>query len=135
VLRTRLGDDVDAWQWGALHLAAPRHPLSTLGAQHAARLDPPAAAMGGEWDTVMCAAHPAGHDFGVTSTSVARYVFDAADWDRSAWIVPLGASGDADSPHYADQQGRWAEGDLVPMRYSWPAIESAATSSVRLRPA
>jgi penicillin amidase len=84
--------------------------------------------MGGEWDTVMCAAHPAGYGFGVTSTSVARYVFDLGDWDASAWIVPLGASGEATDPHFADQQQAWAAGELVPMRYSWAGIDAAASS-------
>jgi penicillin amidase len=134
VLRARLGDDVDAWRWGALHQASPRHPVGLVEPELASRLDPPAVEMGGEWDTVMCAAHPAGHGFGVSSTSVARYVFDAGDWERSAWIVPLGASGDPRSPHFADQQAAWARGELVPMRYEWPAIETAATESVRLSP-
>jgi penicillin amidase len=128
VLRTALGDDVGAWQWGALHRAAPRHPLSALHPDWAGQLDPPSVAIGGEWDTVMCAAHPAGHGFGVTSTSVARYVFDLADWDASAWVVPLGASGEPTDRHFADQQPAWSVGDLVPMRYSWAGIEAGATS-------
>ena len=133
-LRTTLGDDPADWQWGSLHHAAPRHPLTASHPDWHDRLDPPWVAMGGEWDTVMCAAHPAGHGFGVTSTSVARYVFDLADWDASAWIVPLGASGDATSPHFADQQQAWAVGELVPMRYSWADIEATAATTTLLRP-
>jgi penicillin amidase len=135
VLRTSLGDDPTDWQWGALHHAAPRHPLAVLHPEWHDRLDPPSVVVGGEWDTVMCAAHPAGHGFGVTSTSVARYVFDLADWDASAWIVPLGASGDATTPYFADQQQTWAAGELVPMRYSWAGIEATATATTVLRPA
>jgi penicillin amidase len=134
VLRTALGDDAAAWRWGALHLAAPRNPIGATRPAWAAQLDPPTIAMGGEWDTVMCAAHPAGFGFGVTGTSVARYVFDTADWDRSMWIVPLGASGDPGSAHFADQQERWARGELVPMRYSWDSIERAATETTILTP-
>jgi penicillin amidase len=70
----------------------------------------------------------------VTSTSVARYVFDASDWERSAWIVPLGASGDATSPHFADQQASWTRGELVPMRYAWDGIVSHATETLTLTP-
>jgi len=91
--------------------------------------------MGGEWDTVWAAAHPAGYGFGVTTASVARYVFDLGDWDRSAWVVPLGASGDATSPHFADQQAAWAAGELVPMRYGRDGIEAHAESTTTLRPA
>jgi penicillin amidase len=135
VLRTRLGDDPDGWRWGDLHVATPRHPVGVIDPEHARRLDPPSVSMGGEWDTVMCAAHPAGHGFGVSSTSVARYVFDTADWDRSAWIVPLGVSGDPDDAHFADQQAAWARGDVVPMRYSWHSVEATATITTRLTPA
>jgi penicillin amidase len=133
VLRTTIGDDVSAWEWGTLHRAAPRHPLAPLHPEWDGQLDPPTVAMGGEWDTVMCAAHPAGFGFGVTSTSVARYVFDLADWDSSGWIVPLGASGDPRDPHFADQQGAWSVGEVVPMRYSWSGIEAAATDTIVLR--
>jgi len=126
VLRTALGDEAGAWRWGALHVAAPRHPLGRE------ELDSPATEVGGEWDTVMSAAHPAGYGFGVTTASVARYVFDLADWDRSAWVVPLGASGDPTSAHFADQQATWAEGELVAMRWSWDAIEQGAESTARL---
>lgn len=126
VLRTALGDDTDSWRWGALHVAAPRHPLGR------AELDPPAVEMGGEWDTVMSAAHPVGFGFSVSTSSVARYAFDLADWNRSGWVVPLGASGDARSPHFADQQQAWAAGELLPMRFDWDTIAAAAESTTRL---
>jgi penicillin amidase len=126
VLRTALGDEVGGWRWGALHVAAPRHPLGR------ADLDPPTVEMGGEWDTVMSAAHAAGSGFNVTTSSVARYAFDLADWDRSGWVVPLGSSGDPTSPHFADQQSAWAAGELLPMRFSWDAIVSRAESTTRL---
>jgi penicillin amidase len=64
----------------------------------------------------------------VTVTSVARYVFDLADWDESAWIVPLGSSGDPRSPHFADQVGTWAAVRLLPMTYSWDRVEAQAVS-------
>lgn len=133
-LRRRLGDDVDGWRWGALHRSVPTHPLTTREPDWAARLNPPPVELGGEWDTIFAAAHPAGHGFGVTTASVARYVFDLADWDRSGWIVPLGASGEATSAHFADQQRSWAAGDLIPMRYEWGAIAASAESTTTLQP-
>jgi penicillin amidase len=133
-LRRELGDDVDAWRWGALHRCAPHHPLSAVGVAGAAALDPPAVEVGGEWDTVWSTAHPAGYGFGVTTASVARYVYDLAAWDNSAWVVPLGASGDPTSRHFADQQRAWSRGELIPMRYSWDAIEATAATTTTLRP-
>ena len=78
-------------------------------------------------------AHPAGYGFGVTTSSVARYVFDLSDWERCAWVVPLGASGEPTSPHFADQQPRWAAGELLPMSYDWDAIARTADTTTRLR--
>ena len=132
ILRSAQGDDVAAWRWGALHRSAPTHPLSAAHPEWNGRLDPPAVEMGGEWDTVFSTAHAAGHGFGVTSGSVARYVFDLSDWDASRWIVPCGASGDPDSPHFADQRDRWAAGELVPMHYTRAAVDASAESTVHL---
>ena len=73
--------------------------------------------------------------YGLTSTSVARYVFDLGDWEQSAWIVPLGASGHPGSPHYADQAPAWAECRLLPMRYGWAGIARDAESRQTLEPA
>jgi len=134
VLRAGQGDDPGGWSWGALHTCAPRHPLSHLHPDWEGALDPPAVAVGGESDTVMSAGHPVGHGYTVTGTSVARYVFDCSDWDASCWIVPLGASGDATSPHFADQQATWARGELVPMRYSKASVEAATSTATVLRP-
>ncbi len=74
---------------------------------------------------------PLAHDL----MSVARYVFDTSDWDNLAWISPLGACGHPGSPHYADQTSMWAEGDLVPMLYSWDRLAADAESRKTLHPA
>jgi penicillin amidase len=133
-LRHELGDDPAGWRWGSLHRCAPRHPLAGTDPAWAERLNPPPVEVGGEWDTVWSTAFAAGYGFSVTTASVARYVYDLADWDRSAWVVPLGASGEPTSPHFADQQPLWASGALVPMRYSWPVIEREATETHMLGP-
>jgi penicillin amidase len=134
LLRTRFGDDPATWRWGALHVSAPKHPLSGAHPEWEGRLDPPEVEMAGEWDTVFASSHAAGLGFAVTGASVARYVFDLGDWDRSGWVVPLGASGDCTSPHFADQRGAWAAGELLPMRFTRAAVEAAATTAVTLTP-
>ena len=133
VLRAGLGDQPASWRWGTLHRSAPRHPLGQIHPDWASALDPPPVEVGGESDTVMSAGHPVGRGFTVTATSVARYVFDCADWDASRWVVPLGASGDATSAYFADQQAAWAAGELLPMRYSWASIAASTTAATVLR--
>ena len=98
-------------------------------------LDPPAVAIGGDGETVQATSYIPAAGFALTSTAVARYVFDLADWNRSGWIVPLGASGHPGSPHYADQATEWASVRLLPMRYDWDAIRAEAKTHQTLEPA
>jgi penicillin G amidase len=108
--------------------------LSSVHPEWDGRLDPPGFELAGEWDTVFATSHAVGKGFAVTSASVARYVFDLADWDRSGWIVPLGASGECTSQHFADQRAPWAAGELVPMHYAWDGIDGVATERTELVP-
>lgn len=134
-LTDAFGPDTSEWRWGAIHGTQPRHTLSGAFPELTPLLDPPSVGMGGDGDTVQAASFIATAGWGLTSTSVARYVFDLADWDRSAWVVPLGASGHPGSPHYADQLQTWAEVKLLPMRYDWASIQRDAESHQVLHPA
>ena len=64
--------------------------------------------------------------------SVARYIFDLADWDNSRWITPLGSSGHPGSPHYTDQTPIWAEDETLPMLYDWTKIQAQAETRQKL---
>jgi penicillin amidase len=134
-LERTLGPDQAAWQWGRVHTTAPRHPLSASFPAAAPLLDPPAVPVGGDGDTVQNAGFLPSAGYAVAATSVARYVFDLADWDRSGWVTPLGVSGHPGSPHYADQVGPWSEVRLLPMRYGWERIRAEARSHQVLDPA
>ena len=50
-LKERLGDDMNAWQWGTLHRTQPKHSLSDAYPDVADLLDPPSVSMGGDGDT------------------------------------------------------------------------------------
>ena len=133
-LREILGNEMDSWHWGRVHFTRPEHTLSAAYSRMATLLDPPSFPTGGDGDTPHASGYLWGDPYVVTGTSVARYVFDLADWDNSQWIVPLGASGHPGSPHYADQAPIWAEVKLVPMKYEWSQIASAAESHQKLVP-
>jgi penicillin G amidase len=115
--------------WGELHATRQRHPLAR------ADLDPPSVPYGGDMDTVQASSYLPTEGLRTASGSVARYAFDVADWDRSGWVVPLGAVGEAGSVHGSDQQEAWRTGRLVPALYSWRAVRESATQQVRLVPA
>ena len=133
-LEGRLGRDIDAWRWGDVHSTRPTHTLSATFPRFAAVLDPPSIPMGGDGDTPQCAAYSPSEPFVVGTASVARYVFDPAEWDNSRWIVPLGASGHPGSPHYSDQSSIWAGLRLVPMLYGWDRIAVDAETHQVLLP-
>ena len=82
--------------------------------------------MGGDADTVLCGSTTPGFNLRATTLSVARYVFDLGDWERSGWSVPHGVAADPASVHHADQLLAWAEQRLVPMRFDWRGIEATA---------
>jgi len=129
-LAATLGPEIDAWRWERVHVTRPCHPLSAVFPAAAALLDPPSVSVGGDGDTVQAAGFIPAAGYAVTSTSVARYVFDLSDWNACRWIVPLGASGHPGSPHYADQAQDWAAVRLRPMRYDWDRIRAEGRRQV-----
>lgn len=114
--------------WGELHATRQRHPLGR------AALDPPSVPYGGDMDTVQASAYLPVDGLRTASGSVARYAFDVADWDRSGWVVPLGAAGEAAHPHGNDQQEAWRTGRLLPAPYSRRAVQAAAQDRITLLP-
>lgn len=132
-LQTQFGEDMAAWTWGKVHKTQPKHILSTYFSEDAAQLDPPSVSLGGDFDTPLAGSYMPCSTFTIMGTSLARYVFDTADWDNSRWIVPLGSSGHPGSPHYADQTPIWAAVKLIPMTYDWDRIQANAESHQRLK--
>jgi penicillin amidase len=106
------GPDPAQWRWGDVHQAARTHPLEGAGPL-------PRTPMGGDSDTIQAAGYGwrAGSPFTVLSLSVYRQVVDLADPDSASYVIPGGASGDPDSPHFADQLTEWAAHRRIPM---WP---------------
>ncbi len=133
-LQQRLGDDMHTWTWETLHHTRPRHPLARLLPELAPYLDPPPVAAGGDGDTPQQGGYWGPDRFVLVSLSVNRYIADPADWRRSRWIVPLGASGHPGSPHYADQATLWSDVETIPQWWDWDDIVAAAETRQQLLP-
>jgi penicillin G amidase len=130
-LRQAVAGAERAWHgeaWGDLHATRLRHPLGRP------ELDPPSVPYGGDMETVQASTYVPADGLATVGGSVARYAFDVADWDRSGWVVPLGADGEPGAPHFRDQQEAWRTGRLVPALYSRPAVQAAAEEVIRLTP-
>jgi penicillin amidase len=120
--------------WGRAHRPTFAHPLAEVFPDKAAELAPSSAPAGGDGDCGFAiGAYPAG-GLAASYGSVARYVFDVANWDRSRWVVFHGTSGHPGSPHYSDQNALWARGEMVPAPYSAEAVEAYAVSLTQLEP-
>lgn len=129
-----LGDDPDAWQWGALHKGYFRSNLVPLLSDRMVdQFNVGPLAMGGASTTPRAASYNS--DFEVTSGASFRMVLDVGNWDASRVINAPGQSGDPLSPHYRDLAPLWAAGEYVPLSYSREAVEANASKVLELNPA
>ncbi len=125
------GSDPAAWRWDANHRTASRNPLSSVFPE--APLDPPSAHVGGDGDTLQCAAYGA-PDFVISNLSVYRQVVDFANPSAASFIVPGGASGDSASPHFADQLEHWRTHQRIPMNREPAQVAASTIPWVELNP-
>ena len=133
-LKALFGQNVSDWTWGWVHRTNPQHALSAVFPNLAKELNPPPVAVHGDGFTPLAGSYSSTEPYLITSASMARYVFDASDWDNSCWIAPLGASGHPGSPHYSDQVDSWADVSLIPMLYDWGEISGEAETKQLLSP-
>ena len=126
-LTTRLGEDVDGWDWATLHGAMFRHPLG--------REEPLSwlfsrgpLPFGGSTYTIANAVVSLRSPYNAPVGTSFRFLADLSDLTRSRSIVPTGASGHPLSPHYFDQNRGWLSGD------SGSLIGGAPSSALILQP-
>ncbi|MCS5674760.1 MAG: penicillin acylase family protein [Acidimicrobiales bacterium] len=130
-LELRLGENTFEWSWGQLHRMASPHPLASA-IDEARYLHPPLDGCPGDGDTVRCGSVIPETGERAAAASVARYVFDLADWDSSGWIVPHGVSGVRGSGHDMDQRAKWLDCELAPMTFSKASVLAATQEQFEL---
>jgi penicillin amidase len=113
-LTRRFGGNRAAWRWGAIHVAAFRHPLSS-------KYDLPAVSRGGDGNTVFATG---GGNFRQSSGASFREIIDMADFDNSVVTSVPGQSGDPRSPHYSDLLPLWGNDEYFPLVYSRARVEA-----------
>ncbi len=118
MIEAALGQAAGASSWGASHRMLPLHVLADVP-----RVTAPGAGfdagLSGDGDAVRCTGSTPGLTDRSWRGSVARWAWDLADREASLWSVPFGASGDPDSPHFADQFSGWVDARPVPVVTDW----------------
>lgn len=108
--------------WGTRHTVLPLHALGDHGSAAASAPTVPVTRLSGDTGCVLSTESLPG----VTDRSfrgpVARYVWDLHDRSNSRWIVPFGASGRPEDPHFASQLPLWAAGELIPVVTDWEQL-------------
>lgn len=102
-------------EWGSRHLLHPVHLGVAPAITDAVTAMRRRVALGGDTDCVLATSSVPGISDACWRGPVARYVWDLTDRAASRWIVPFGASGRLDEPHFADQLTHWAAGTLIPV--------------------
>jgi len=126
--------------WGRLHIAHFIHPMSrALGLPPGSPpLDARSVMVGGDVNTINMAQPKSLSDFTATSGNVSlRAIFDLSDLsDRmtNRAILPLGESGQFNSPHFMDQTQLWSQGGMKPMLIKESDIFTTAKRTMRFQP-
>lgn len=118
--------DPEAGAWGERHLLHPIHLGVTPEVDAAVAAMRERVSLAGDNQCVLATSSVPGVSDACWRGPVARYVWDLTDRAASRWIVPFGASGRPDSPHFADQLPLWATGELVPVPAAARPEESVA---------
>ncbi len=132
--KARFGVDIATWNWGALNLWTPSHPLSRApfigrffkrgpfempGSAHCIGV------FTGSWN---------GDHVEVGHGASMRFVADTADPDRSLAVLPGGQSAHPFDVHFDDQIPIYLAGRARPIEWSESAIAEQTVSALHLHP-
>ena len=135
-LKSRYGNDMTAWRWGAAHRATFSHTpfgfipvLSSLfGFSHE---------IGGGNSTVQRAAYrySNANPFAAVHGSGYRGIYDMGAEEKSLFMASTGQSGNVFSPFYQNLAPRWARGEYLQVRTNPQDIETRSIGTIVLQPA
>jgi penicillin amidase len=132
-LTTALGEDMEAWRWGALHTARFAHPLAILPGLEALFVggEPE---VGGDEQTVHQGLFEPGAGYHAVVIPSWRHIIDLSDVDASVGMHTTGQSGNPASPHYRDFVEPWSKVEYHPLPFTRAKVEQAAESELKLLP-
>lgn len=133
VLKARLGDDMNHWQYGQLknkHIFL-EHPLSKWVNQDLqSKLNVGPVFRGGNGETV----NSTGDSLNQATGASFRIIVDTEDWNKTLGNNSPGQSGNPDSPHYKDLFDIWSKGQYFPVFFTKNKVKEVAERTLILKP-
>ncbi|HMQ04513.1 MAG TPA: penicillin acylase family protein [Pyrinomonadaceae bacterium] len=119
----RLGADESKWRWDAVFRARFMHPLAA------------APLIGGQFLVEPKGVSGSGQTPNVGAFVSMRHIASPGNWDATRLAIPLGQSGNNQSPHFRDQFEAWNTGKPALLPFSETAVKAAAVRQTEFRPA
>lgn len=118
----RLGADEADWVWGNLFKSKFPHPLAA------------APLIGLQFATPIVGIDGSGQTPNVGSNVSMRHIASPGNWDQTRHVIPLGQSGNPQSPFYKDQFEAWRTGTPAIFPFTKAAVEKAAKETILMTP-
>jgi penicillin amidase len=117
----RLGIDESKWSWGKVFAANFQHPLAV------------APLVGQQFLVRYTNVNGSGQTPNVGSFVSMRHIASPGDWDATRHVIPLGQSGNPESPYWKDQFETWRTGSPAIFPFTKEAVEKATTEVLILK--
>jgi penicillin amidase len=121
-LESRYGADREKWIWGNVFQARFMHPLAI------------APLIGAQFVIKPVGLNGSGQTPNVGSYVSMRHIASPGNWDATRHVIPLGQSGNPQSPHWKDQFEAWRTGSPQIFPFSKDAVTKATKETVTLQP-
>lgn len=121
-LQKKYGADPAGWIWGAVSKSRFPHPLVV------------APLIGGQFATPSVPISGSRETPNVASFVSMRHIASPGNWDATRHVIPLGQSGNPQSPHYKDQFELWRTGAPAVFPFSKLAVEAGTKVTWIFRP-
>ena len=121
-LATKYGKDPAGWTWAATSKSRFPHPLAV------------APLIGGQFATPTVGISGSRETPNVASFVSMRHIASPGNWDATRHVIPLGQSGNPQSPHYKDQFELWRTGAPAVFPFTKQAVEKETQVQGTFRP-
>lgn len=134
-LTEKLGKNPADWQWQKVHTLTILHPMGKLKILDLVfGMNTRTYGVPGSFHTVGPYSYSFNNPYSADHGASQRHVFDLADWDRSATVIPTGTSGIPGSPYYCDQTELYTNNQYHSDYFSEEKVKLSSVTSMKFLP-